>query len=113
MSVAELPRLHDERAAARKLGVSVDTLRRERQRGRIGFVRIGQRKVKYTDRHLADYLELKECPVTSVTDSRSEVIGFPSAGTVGNGAGRGSMREPVRRDAHRSAQTILRKPSSA
>jgi hypothetical protein len=40
-----------EREAAAGLGVSVYTLRRERWRGRIGFVMIGC-KPRYRERHL-------------------------------------------------------------
>ncbi len=45
------PKLMNERDAAAALGVSLDTLRRERKRGRIGYTVVGGRP-RYLERHL-------------------------------------------------------------
>ena len=51
-----VPKLFDERAAAEALGVSVDTLRRERKRAKIAHTMIGGR-IRYTEAHLTRYIE--------------------------------------------------------
>jgi len=48
-----IPRLLTEREAAEALGVSPDTLTRERRRGRVTHTRIGGR-IRYTEMHLSD-----------------------------------------------------------
>ncbi len=54
-----IPALLTEREAAERLRRSIDTIRRERRRGRIGYTRIG-RRVFYTDAQLLHYLERQE-----------------------------------------------------
>ncbi len=55
-TLMQLPHLLTEREAAAALGISIDTLRRERRRGRIDYVKIGAR-VRHTEKHLVDYIE--------------------------------------------------------
>src|SRR3954452_11963217 len=100
-----LPTLRSESAAAKALGISVHTLRRERQRGRISFTMIGNR-VKYTNEMLAAYIEEKTCRA-SATDSRSATTGSTVAPIARIGADAGSTASLDRLDAHRSAQMIL------
>jgi hypothetical protein len=57
--LARLPRLLTERQAAVALGVSIETLRRERKRRRIGYAMTAERP-RYTDQHLAAYLSARE-----------------------------------------------------
>ncbi|WP_368415292.1 helix-turn-helix domain-containing protein [Falsiroseomonas sp.] len=60
-----------EADAARRLGVSIDTVRRERKRRRIRYVMIGGRP-RYTPAHLVEYLAAQEvapCRDSSDRDS--------------------------------------------
>jgi hypothetical protein len=62
--LVELPKLLTEHQAADVLGVSVDTVRRERRRQRIAHTSIGGR-IRYIEKHLADYIQSNEvapCP---------------------------------------------------
>jgi len=105
-----LPRLLKEREAADALGVSVDTLRRERRRNRIGFTMIGGR-VRYTEGHLAHYIEdrsIEPCGGRDRTSaSRSENTGSLGGPTAAPGAGPGSTNGLDRHAAHLSARMIL------
>lgn len=49
-----------ERDAAKSLGISLGTLRRERMLGRIGFIRMSRRIIRYTEQNLIDYLAARE-----------------------------------------------------
>src|SRR5690349_7480501 len=97
--VVPLPQLLTERQAAAKYGVSTDTLRRERRRGRIGFTKVGGR-VRYTDQHLSDYLKANEvapCQESESTSSaRSGNGGSAGARTAPSGASPGSTLPPDR-----------------
>jgi excisionase family DNA binding protein len=111
-----LPRLLTEGEAADALGVSVDTVRRERKAGKIRHTVIGGR-VRYTENHLVAYIEAGErgaCTASAISGSaKSEAIGSPSAQTAQLGAAPGSMSEPDRRVVHRSARMIFSKRSSS
>jgi excisionase family DNA binding protein len=113
--VVRLPRLLTERQAAAECGVSTDTLRRERRRGRIGFTKVGGR-VRYTDQHLSDYLKANEvapCQGSEPTSSAGSGSGGSAAArTAPSGAARGSTPRPDRHAAHRLALRILRPPGS-
>ncbi len=50
---------YSERDAAKAIGVSISTLRRARQAGRLRFYRIGAR-VLYSREHLVEFLESTE-----------------------------------------------------
>lgn len=49
--------LHTEAEAAALLGVSRQTLKRERKRGRIEYTLLGVRGIRYTQAQLHDYLD--------------------------------------------------------
>ncbi len=107
------PRPLREREAAVALGVSIHTLRRERQRGRIGFVLIASRPC-YLDRHLQAYLDardVKPCDVVTAP-ARLATSGYLNAPTPPSGAALGSTAPADRRAAHRLALTILQPPAS-
>lgn len=42
--------------AAQLLGVSKPTLSRLMRRGRLGFYRLGEKRVLFSDKHIADFL---------------------------------------------------------
>src|SRR4051794_19309337 len=104
-----LPRLLSEAEAAEALGVSHDTLLRERRRDRISYTLIGNR-VRYTEAHLAEYIEsrTKRCRVSDTSDPE-KLAGSGSAGgpIPTNGAGPGSIATLDRLAAHRLASLIL------
>jgi len=113
--VLSRPPLFEEKQAAAELGVSVDTLRRERKRGCIGYVRIGKRKVTYTEAQLRQYIEAQTvepgaapCQATENSGSKSDTTGCPGAQTPITGAERGSTQTTDRRVAFLSAQKTLR-----
>jgi excisionase family DNA binding protein len=106
-----LPRLMTERIAAQQLGCSVDTLRRERQAGKIKYTMIRGR-VRYTETHLASYIEAGERGGCQNSGSEKSA----DAGSAGDpiarfGAEHGSTELLDRRAAHLSAQMILSKPN--
>ena len=110
----EIPKLLFEGEAAKALGVSEDTLKRLRKSGKIGYTRIGKR-VRYTTAHLAAYIESGS--VEPCEDSKPN--GSGKSGNTGSvngpiapcGAEPGSTGNLDRSAAHRSAQSILSKPS--
>lgn len=111
--VFRLLRLLDELNVATALHCSVATVKRERQRGRLGFTRIGGR-IRYTEDQIRQYLlNQSEEPSCQKTGSdKSGNIGFPSRDEALSGVEPGSTKEPDRLGAHRLAQRILMKPSS-
>ena len=111
--VATLPKLYTEAEAAEELGVSVATLRRERKRRRIGFKRIGQRKVKYTDAHLAEYLERQDvepCPDETSGSGKSADTGSPARPSPPTGKSPGSTPTPDSGEAAALARQIFARP---
>lgn len=56
MTDIKLPKLWTETELASYLGVSNITVTRERQRGRLGYTRIGT-KIRFTDEQIAAYLK--------------------------------------------------------
>lgn len=113
--VLSISRLLSEDQVAELLDVSVDTVRRERKRGNLGFTRIGGR-IRYTDDQVAAYLRrgrVDPCQETEKTDAdRSENSGSHSGQTAQCGAEPGSTPAVDRRDAHRLAQRTFKKPRS-
>lgn len=108
---AILPRLLTERQAADALGVSSDTLRRERRRRRIGYVMIGGRP-RYTEQHLATYLdahEVQPCDESTIPTAPVilEITGLVGVPAAPHGAGRGLTPADDKRVEHRSALAIL------
>lgn len=107
MGAAEkLPELYTEGVAASHLGISEITLRRIRNRGEIGHIRIGK-AVKYTEHHLLKYLEQQTCQPASV----SATTGSNSAKAQPSGTGHGATRQDAS-SALRLAQETLQKHKS-
>jgi len=112
--LVQLPKLLTEREAAERLLMSVHTLRRERQRGRIGFVLIATR-ARYRENHLTAYLEardVKPCESEVTVPARLATTGCPSVQTRRSGAAHGSMSQADRQAGHRLALTMLQPPAS-
>lgn len=111
----ELPKLFSEREFAKYLGVSVDTVRRERCRGNLGYLRIGFR-VFYTAEHALDYFnrhEVQPCKRNDPnTPDKSATIGFRREATARPGAEPGSITMIDRHAAHLLAQQTFRRPKS-
>jgi excisionase family DNA binding protein len=112
-----VPQLLTEREAATVLGVSVDTLRRERRRRRIGYIMIGGRP-RYTPQHLRAYISLREvhpCDESSsdlLAQDTSATTGLADGQTAPPGAARGSIPTSDRLAEHRSALMILQPQGS-
>lgn len=64
MNAALEPMLLTEREAARRLAISVNTLKGLRKRAAIGYVRTGGRLVRYTPEQLAAYVAVQSVGVT-------------------------------------------------
>lgn len=110
----KFPRLLFEEEVAELLGVSVDTVRRERKRGRLGFIKIGGR-IRYAEDQVLAYLEnQREDPCAKKGLARSADTGSASDPMADqrHGTEPGSMPRLDRRVAFLSAQAILSKPSS-
>ena len=106
--------LFSEAEAARRLGVSIDTVRRERKRKNIGFVMIG-RGIRYTDKLLNAYLEartIKPCRNENTKDG-SENTGSLNTERPRIGTGRGSTAEDVRHAVSVLERTISKKRTSS
>jgi hypothetical protein len=94
-----------EAEAARRLDISKASLMRERIAGKIHPYRIGQRIIRYTDAIIDEYLQAcRNVP------AKSENSGSVSGQGRTAGAERGSTATLGRRDAHRLAQTIFKRP---
>jgi hypothetical protein len=114
--LARLPRLLTERQAAVALGVSIETLRRERKRRRIGYAMIAERP-RYTDQHLAAYLSAREIQPCDESNNltgrgRSANIGSAGAPTAPCGAEPGSTPGHDKLAEHRSALATLQPQAS-
>ncbi|WP_291773842.1 helix-turn-helix domain-containing protein [Luteibacter sp.] len=96
----------DEAEAARRLGVSKATLMRERAAGKIHPMRIGKRVIRYTESILNEYREA--CRNVS---AKSATSGSAKGRVQTSGAEPGSTPILDKRDAHRLAQTIFKRPS--
>jgi hypothetical protein len=111
VDATRLPRLLTERAAAALLDVSTDTLARERRAGKITHTMIRGR-VRYTEAHLAQYIEQGERGGCATSGSApSAAIGSAGARIPWPGAEPGSTDLADRHAAHLSAQMILSKPN--
>ena len=112
---ATAPTLRKEKEVAEMLGVSVFTLRRERQSGRIAHTMVRGR-CRYTAAHIEDYLKSNEVlpcrNVQSDTKAKSPGTGFRSAPTVRCGTAPGSTLAQDKLVEHRSALMILQPRSS-
>ena len=109
--VVGFPHLLTERQAAVALCVSIDTLRRERQRRRIGYILIGGRP-RYTVRQLEAYIasrEVKPCDEDSnqLAPDKLATTGLAGGPIARSGAERGLTPTLDRRAEHRLALMIL------
>ncbi|GLV24172.1 helix-turn-helix domain-containing protein [Sphingobium sp. TomTYG45] len=104
--IVQFPAILTERQAAAKLGVSPDTLRRERARGNISFTKIGGR-VRYLERHLIDYIEGNTTCATG-SGLKSEGTSSAAARTPMRGVQPGSMAPRDKLAANRSALQTLK-----
>lgn len=114
----ELPDLLSVRQAAEILHVKPCTVRNERLRGKLGFVKIGMR-IFYTRRNIVDYLERQQ--VTPCAENQTEPDSV-SSGTIGSariqpaprrpthGAEHGTIPEASKRAARALVQQIFSKP---
>lgn len=116
MNVLALPKLLTESEAAEQLGVSVDTMQRERKRGRMPFRKIGGR-IKYTPDDLLRYIERageNQWDSGERTDQDNlENIGSAGGKTAPCGAGAGSTPLPAKLDTQALAREIFKKPRHA
>jgi hypothetical protein len=112
VTISVLPRRFTDQQVAAELDVSVDTVRRERWRGHLGYLRVG-RRIFITEDHLRDYLarqSVEPCPRSSATE-KSPDTGSAGDRIVMHGAGPGSIQLLDRHVAHRLAQATFGKPS--
>lgn len=65
MSVTDLPKLYTEKDVAGIFGCSPITVKRERDRGRLGYTLIAGRMIRYTQAHIDAYLRGNSCATTS------------------------------------------------
>ncbi|MFQ5509482.1 MAG: helix-turn-helix domain-containing protein [Leptospirillia bacterium] len=111
--ILQLPKLFYLNEVASYLEVSTDTLRRDIRAGLLGFHRIGN-KYRFTEEQIVSYLNVRRtdpCRGGTAPD-RLENTGSPGGQTAVSGAERGSTTNLDRHAAHRSAQTLLKKPRS-
>ena len=94
------------------LRVSVDTVRRERKRQRLGHVKVG-RRIFVTENQLSEYLEnqrIDPCHESAEnTRAKSVNTGSQSGLPARHGAGPGSISAKDRQAAHLLAQATFRK----
>ena len=107
-AIAAMPLWFDEHTVAKRWGVSVYTVQRERKRGRLKAKLLGGRW-KYRSDWLREY-EDEATPCRSNSESGD---GFSTSGsTARTGASVGSIQQLDRHDVHRSAQQIFKSPKS-
>lgn len=100
--------LYTEAEAASRLGVSSITLRRERQEGQIGYLKVRSR-VRYAEFHLIDYLTRNErCP-RPMPCSELDNTSLENVQTRIHGARAGMIPKPDKQSEHRLAQMFFKK----
>lgn len=105
--------LLDEKAAAKRLGVSPFTLARLRKAGEIAFAEIGGR-ILYPSSAIPAFINAKTVqPCQSMNDLKSKVSGSPAIPTAPSGKQLGMTETPGKLSAHHLAQKIFKKPKSA
>ena len=100
----------DEQAVAQRLKVSVYTIQRMRKRGELKAKRIGA-QWRYRSDWLREYEDKADTPCQKI--SGSEGSSLNAVATVRPGARAGSIQKADKRDVHRSAQEIFKRPKSA
>ena len=101
-----LPRLYSERDAAEVLGISVDTIRRERQRRKLAFTRIAGR-IRYTETSLSSYIEDMTEPCRKKPSSSAPTSSTSDEAPI-TGADAGTTLPLDRHAAHRLAQATFK-----
>ena len=91
-----------EREVAERLRVSVATIRAERARGRLAFVRVGGRAVRVTEEQVTQYIRGRTC--------ESETSGSPSVAAAKTGASPGSIPGRAKLSDDLLALEILQRP---
>ncbi len=72
-TIAELPKLYDEREIATYLDCSIDTVRRLRRAGELKSIKIG-RKVRIRHDQLLEYIGGKQqCEIRSTKDAKYSI----------------------------------------
>lgn len=112
-----LPKLLDVRRAAELIGVKPCTIRRERLRGHLGFIKIGAR-IFYTEKLIKEYLEKQKVPACASgpefqSQGKLEITGSASiqaakARTM-RGTEHGTTKEAARLAEQALAQQIFRR----
>jgi hypothetical protein len=103
-----VPKLLDEREAARELGIHAETLARLRRTKKIACCMIAGR-VRYREEHLAAYIADNECPAEK-NSTASETSGSHKSPARRTGTGPGLTEERAKLAAQRLASTTLRLP---
>ena len=106
-----------ESEASAILGISVQTLRRIRDRGEIAYLRVSERHISFFGIHLCEYLLSKveevSCRVTQSKNSNLETSGSVNVKKgQAHGSEHGMMRNQDKLDALASARRILNKPKN-
>jgi len=110
-NIFAIPKLITEKEAARMLDISLATIRRVRDSGKIAFQRVSK-SIRYTEADLFEYLDNGRVPCkTSNTKDKSEISGCHSEKDRTPGAGHGSTSVLDKQSAHRLALKIFSKPS--
>jgi len=111
----KLYRRFTESEASDILGLSIQTLRRIRSAGKISYLRVSERHVRFFGFQLCEYLlsniEEKTCPDTKLTSGhiRSENTGSLNSPVAQHGAGHGSTEPLDKLSALRCAQQTFKK----
>ncbi len=109
--IISFPKLFAEKEAAKMLDISLATIRRVRDSGKIAFRRVSK-SIRYTEADLNEYLDNGRVPCkTSNTQDKSESTGCHSEKDRTPGAERGSTSVHDKQSAHLLAQMTFSKPS--
>ena len=112
-NIFAIPKLITEKEAARMLDISLATIRRVRDSGKIAFQRVSK-SIRYTEADLFEYLDNGRVPCkTSNTPDKAESTGCHSEQVQTPGAGLGSTSVHDKQGAHRLAQKIFSRPKSS
>jgi hypothetical protein len=115
-----LPRLLNVRRAAELVGVKPCTIRQERLRGRLGFIKIGAR-IFYTEELLKEYIENQKvtagaCDPTAQSRVKSGIIGsandLAARAPKMRGTAPGTIKEADRLAEQVLAQQIFKRRAS-
>ena len=115
-----LPKLLDVRRAAELIGVKPCTIRQERLRGRLGFIKIGAR-IFYTEELIKEYLDKQkvaacESDPTAQSPAKSEITGsakdLAAKAPKMRGTAPGTIKEADRLAEQALAQRIFKRRAS-